>query len=161
MPNIFSPNFCSIFVENKYFSQIQQSKQPDRCDWSWILFDFCVVETRTIESEETWLFTRSPRLTQLWCPRPRGWELRPVKQRGARAFHMRMRTPSAGHVSSLDHVSLPSRVLGQPAWQGSLRPSTPEALHVPEMEILVLIIKFHPKRTFGQLGLCLALFYNA
>ena len=68
---------------------------------------------------------------------------------------MRMRTPSAGHVSSLDHVSLPSRVVGQPAWQGSLRPSTPEALHVPEMEILVLIIKFHPKRTFGPLGLCL------
>ena len=35
------------------------------------------------------------------------------------------------------------------------------ALHVPEMEILVLIIKFHLKSTFGPLGLCLALFYNS
>lgn len=97
-----------------------------------------------------------------------GWELWPVKRRGARAVHMRMRTPAAGHVSRachvswLDHVSRAwSRVLGQPAWQGSLRPSTPEALHVPEMEILVLIIKFHLKSTFGPLGLCLALFYNS
>ena len=91
-----------------------------------------------------------------------GWELWPVKRRGARAVHMRMRTPAAGHVSRACHVSRAwSRVFGQPAWQGSLRPSYPEALNVPEMEILVLIIKFHLRSTFGPLGLCLALFYNS
>ena len=50
MLNIFSPNFCSIFVENKYFSQIQQSKQPDATDHGFYLISVSV-ETRTIESE--------------------------------------------------------------------------------------------------------------
>lgn len=134
MLNIFSPNFCSIFVENKYFSQIQQSKQPDATDHGFYLIS--VLSRRgqlKVSSDLRWGLSHSPRLTQLWCPHsPMGWEeLWPVERRGARAIHMRMRTPSAGHVSrghvsARDHVSLPSRVQqGQSAWQGSLRPSTP------------------------------------